>query len=655
MIKILRESIYNRIMFSSFILIVLCNLVSLLLLYDRVSTTVCTVFTVMSTPIALMMALYPKLKRVRSDTECKASIKDKHFVGLIKSDDINKENRHMLLNRRQHRENIIKKIEEIFAVRGRAKGLILTGESGAGKSILLRFLEHDLKKRGYNVVVNKVYNSSRDFPRQFNRRKKNIFIFDQFEESIKFDTIERWIDENNNNFKNCVFIFSFPQKFLTGIYNKIYQKNQDFYLQSYVLYLNEDDENDYLEKIISISGLDEMLVRNMWKSREFSENSKYADERTTAMTCLLERELYSVKRGGAPLIEMEFLGEMVERYTGSDTVITDGNFIGYYFDRWVDEFDRKETAYAILTLFTRFEAYSLTDIKLITFDDSDGFDKERNGKLIYLLFNSLFLNYKLGSKGKKTKSDYWFSPQHEFVSRSIQKYLASKEVSSGVQCYVEHYRTNSKFEDYEDKVQKNYSNYTKKHSLLHIFLLSMLIFLVGFNIYTIFAGTISLDSIVHRIFITIVCFPAIFYIYNYCDKIMWVRGRIGAGVSSFVGMLAVTLSYIFPNLWGIFLGGEIIVFSLCLRFSMAHRLVKEAHDNLIKDFMIFLFIGLTISALGVIFMLFFGASNEKTWQSNLLKYSYYILFATYAVMSDINHIRYSYICNKIGYSNMFII
>lgn len=657
MIKILRESIYNRIMFSSFVLIILCNLVSLLLLYDRVSTTVCTVFTIMSTPIALMMALYPKLRRERSDAECKASIKDKdkHFVGLIKSDDINEKNRHMLLSRRQHRENIIKKIEDIFAVRSKAKGLILTGESGAGKSILLRFLEYDLKKRGYNVVVNKVYNSSRDFPRQFNRRKKNIFIFDQFEESIKFDTIERWIDENNNDFKNCVFIFSFPQKFLTGIYNKIYQKNQDFYLQSYVLYLNEEDENDYLEKIISISGLDEMLVRNMWKSREFSENSRYADERTTAMTCLLERELHSVKRGGAPLIEMEFLGEMVERYTGSDTVITDGNFIGYYFDHWVDEFDRKETAYAILTLFTRFEAYSLTDIKLITFDDSDEFDKERNGKLINLLFNSSFLNYKLGSKGNKNKSDYWFSPQHEFVSRSIQKYLASKEISSGVQCYVEYYRTNSKFRDYEESVQKNYTNYTKKHSVLHIFLLSMLIFLVGYNIYTIFAGTISLDSIVHRILITIVSFPSIFYIYNYCDKIMWAKGRIGACVSSFIGMSTVILSYIFPNLWGIFLGSEIVTFSLCLRFFIARRLVKEAQDNLKKDFWIFIFIGLTVSALGVIFLLFFEALKEKTWQADLLKYSYYILFAIYAVMSDINHIRYSYICDKIGYSNMFVV
>lgn len=659
MIKILRDSLYNRIMFSSFILIELCNLVSLLMKYERITVTVGTVFTIMSTPIALMMALYPKLKRELSKAEDKTLTQSKEkrfFVGLIKTGDINKENRHILLNRKQHRENIIKKIEEIFSVRCKAKGLIITGESGSGKSILLSFLAHDLRKRGYSVVVNNVYNSSKNFPKQFNRRKKNIFIFDQFEKSIEFDSIERWIDENNNDFRNCVFIFSFPQKFLTGIYNKIYQKNKDFYLQSYVLYLNEEDENEYLEKIVSISGLDEKVVLDMWKCQEFSGNSKREDKGTTAMTCLLERELYSVKKGIAPLIEMEFLGEMVEQYTGSGTVITDGNFIRYYFDRWVEQFDKKETAYAILTLFTRYETYSLTDIKLITFDYSEDFNKERNKRLLSLLRESSFLNHKLGSKGYKDQSDYLFSPQHEFVSRSIQKYLASKEVSSGVQCYVEYYRTNSKKNEYYgDKVQKNYNNYTKKHSLLHIFLLFMLVFLVGYNIYTIFTSTTSQDSIYHRILITVVSFPAIFYIYNYCDKIMWAKSRIGACLSSFIGMSSVILSYFFPNLWGIFFGGEIVIFSLCIRSFIACRLVKEAQDNLKKDFWIFFFIGLTISALGVIFILFFETLNDKPWQVNLLQYSYYILFTIYAVISDINHIRYSYICDKIAYSNMFTI
>ncbi len=369
MIKILRESVYNRIMTVGFVLILLCNLVSLFLLNERLTTIAGVVFTILSIPISLLIVFYSKLKKNNKKINYE-TVPNSHFVGLINCNEI-KENRSMLLKRQQHRENIIKMIEEIFKVRRNAKGLILTGESGAGKSILLRFLANDLMKLGYNVKFNCIYNSSKGFPEKFNKRQKNIFIFDQFEEALKFDTIERWIDEHNNDFKNCVFLFAFPQKFLTGIYNKIYRKNSDFFLQSYVLYLNEEDERDYLEKITAISGLDEILIHNMWENKDFNENNQNVDKRTTAMTCLLERELYNVKRGNAPLIEMEFLGEMVERYTGSATVITDGNFIDYYFDRWVEEFDRQETAYAILTLFSRFEAYRLNDIKLILIEHRD--------------------------------------------------------------------------------------------------------------------------------------------------------------------------------------------------------------------------------------------------------------------------------------------
>ncbi len=392
MIKILRESVYNRFMLASFTIIILCNLVSLLLLYDRITTRMGTVFTFIGIPITFLLTFYSKLKKNHERKKYKNNL-NSHFVGLINCTQINEDNKSMLLKRKKHRENIIKKIEEIFAVRSNAKGLILTGESGAGKSILLRFLAHDLKMRGYEVKFNCIYNSSKGFPENFNKRKKNIFIFDQFEESLKFDSIERWIDEHNDDLKNCVFLFSFPQKFLTGIYNKIYRKNSDFYLQSYVLYLDEEDEKDYLEKITAISGLDEMLIRSMWENKEFEENRSYMDENTTAMICLLERELYNVKRGNAPLIEMEFLGEMVERYAGSATVITDGNFIDYYFDQWVKEFDREETAYAILTLFTRFERYSLTDIKLITFEESNKYDVEKMGDISCLLLNSSFLNH----------------------------------------------------------------------------------------------------------------------------------------------------------------------------------------------------------------------------------------------------------------------
>ena len=88
-------------------------------------------------------------------------------------------------------------------------------------------------------------------------------------------------------------------------------------------------------------------------------------------TVLLE-ELYDVKHGVSPLIEMEFLGKMVEEsYGGQD--ITRKNFIEYKFDNWAKFFGDEETAYAVLALFTKFKSYGIEDIRLITFDPANKF------------------------------------------------------------------------------------------------------------------------------------------------------------------------------------------------------------------------------------------------------------------------------------------
>lgn len=463
MIKILRESIYNRIMLASFLIIFLCNLFSLLSLYDWVSSTTNSLLGFISVPIAVVIAVYPKFSTVnnKNNFEIHHEDKNKCFVGMIDYNDI-QGNKNILLKRQQHKDDIIKKIEELFTLDYKAKGLVLTGESGAGKSIILRFIKDELVDKGYDAYIVDTYNNSKKFPTP-DKNKMKVFIFDQFERALDFSTIETWIDECKGEFKNCVFVFSFPQKFLTGIYNKIRQKNKDFYLQDYVLYLTEEDENAYLEKIIKITGLEDSKISDMWKEGTFVENKNFTDKRTTALACLLERELYNVKRGNAPLIEMEFLGEMIEQSIGSETIITDSNFVDCYFDEWVEKFEKKETAYAILTLFTQFDFYSLEDIKYTTFESGNEFNSKANGKILYLLKENSFLTQKPGGKEVDTTANSClFAPRHEYVSRAIQKYLSTKEIPLGVKCYTEHYRKNSKFDDYKEKVMERYNNYTKK-------------------------------------------------------------------------------------------------------------------------------------------------------------------------------------------------
>lgn len=649
--KIIKDSKYNIIMLLSFLMILIFNVISLLLtnvyLSNQTAYLANAIFGV-ATVIGLIVTL---IKKDNNSQDYNTANKNKYFVGLIGSDEI-EENKSMLLMREEHRNDIIKEIQELFELPNKAKGLILTGESGAGKSTLIHFLCHDLIKEGYNVKVCDSYSDGGNFPKP-DRNKKNVFIFDQFERSLNFGTLERWIESYNYQFDNCVFLFSFPQRFLTGICSKIRQNYKDFYLKSYVLYLNESDTRDYLTKIKAITGLEDIEVEKMWIEKNFVENRIHRDDNSTALACLLERELYKVKKGTSPLIEMEFLGSMIEQFIGSEAEITDTNFIEYYFDRWVGQFDKQETAYAILNLFSQFEEYSLTDIKLLTFEEKNKFDRTKNGKIFSFLKNCSFLSNKNGTKGQTEKADCFFKPQHEYVSRAIQKYLASKEIPMGVKCYTEYYRDNSKYKDYRDKAKGYYDAFSKSHTSLNILLCIMVAVLLSINFLSVYDKNISKDLIIHRLFITIVSCPAIFYIFNYCDRIMWSKGRVCSILTGLIGFSVIVGSYVLPNWWGILLGSEIIFFSICVYISMAHNAVKEAHTNLIKDFWIFFCIGFTVCVLGVIFLLFFNFIDKMSWQYYILRYSYYVLFSIYAVMSDVSHIKYSYICNKIGYSNMF--
>ena len=159
-------------------------------------------------------------------------------------------------------------------------------------------------------------------------------------------------------------------------------------------------------------------------------------------------ELYDVKHGVSPLIEMEFLGKMVEEsYGGQD--ITRKNFIEYKFDNWAKFFGDEETAYAVLALFTKFKSYGIEDIRLITFDPANKFHGKKDGEIIRILDSTDFLNHEDGSPqvDDKPSNNRLFTPKHEYVCGAIQTYLASKEVPIGIRNYVEYYRAYSPIEE----------------------------------------------------------------------------------------------------------------------------------------------------------------------------------------------------------------
>lgn len=669
--KILKNSIHNRIIAAVFSFILIINLYALFSINNVISRTTNELLTTLSIPFSIILLILPTRK-----TESKQKSSKNGFFGLLKKSDIDFEkggilksandncendikNEVMVLKRQNHRKNIVKKVNELFKLKCDAKGLIITGESGSGKSILLGFLENDLRSAGYKVCFNNEYHilieaqegKGCGVPSRIEADKKYVLIFDQFEGYLDFDDVEDWIYKNKGSFKNCVFVFSFPQKFLTGICNKMYGKFEDFNLITYVLYLDKCDENEYLKKIAGALKKSVSEVNERWTSylRQIKDGKDEKIDTSGAGAVLLE-ELYNVKCGCSPLIEMEFLGKMVEEsYGGQD--ITRKNFIEYKFDNWSKRFEDEETAYAILALFTQFKTYGIEDIELVTFDFKNHFDKEKNGEIIEILESTDFLNCEEGCTqfNDKTSDNQLVTPKHEYVCGAIQTYLASKEVPIGIRNYVEYYRANSRFKEYKNKIRKRYEKYNKSRMPINVLLYVMLSVIFLYNALCAYSESNNLDIILHRGLFTSIGFCSVFYIYNYCDKIMWVGNRIAAIATCFVGLFTVIWSYVNPSWWGVYLGSEIIIFSLCVGFCLAVKTTKKAFKNLLKDSLIFLAIGISVFLLGIVFIIYFASTDEQYY---LLKFSYYPLFIVYVLMSDINHIKAAYIKSKIGYINM---
>lgn len=661
--KILINSKHNRMIVLTFSFVLLINLFSLISENKKISNTTNELIGFLGIPVTLALTFLPSSKK--NITQVAPKKGSKNYVGILEKDKEGKYKNYdnffkdfRMLKRENHRKIIIEKIDELFKLDCDTKGLIITGDSGAGKSVLLNFLISDLKSVGYLVynndkynVVNRIKNEGQGVPATIETNKKYVLIFDQFEEYINYDSIEKWLYERQKDFKNCVFVFSFPQRFLSGIYEKLYGKFKNFYLQTYVLHLDSTDMEDLFNKVAGTSQKDAVLIKEEWKKyQKRRKKEPYIKSNACTPENVLLEEIYEIKCGNSPLIEMELLGEMVENSYGVQD-ITRKNFIECYFDNWVSRFNDKETAYAILALFTQFESYGIEDFKLVTFDSKKQFDNGEDGNIIAILDSADFLTGVPGSRNGETTSENnkIFIPRHEYVCRAIQTYLASKEVPIGIRNNVEYYRTNSSITEYKNRIKKRYDKHNKGHVVINILLYIMLIVIFVYNILSIYSEHNTPDTIFHRVLFSVIGCCSVFYVYNYCKKIMWIGSRAASIITCFIGWLSVVLSYIFPNWWGICLGIEIIVFSLCVGF-LATNTTEKALNNLSRDARIFFFIGIIILFLGIVFANYFSNTNEQFYGP---KYSYYPLFIIYVLMSDINHIRPAYIKNKIGYINMF--
>lgn len=106
------------------------------------------------------------------------------------------------------------------------------------------------------------------------------------------------------------------------------------------------------------------------------------------------------------------------------------------------------------------------------------------------------------------------------------------------------------------------------------------------------------------------------------------------------------------------MGSEIVILSLNIYFLLKRKTAYIAKKKFGNDVIVFFIIGASIILLGVLYAKTYSAiitdGLSLSWNSVYiwLLMSYYLLFAIYAVLSVISHIKHQYVFIHIGYANM---
>lgn len=573
------------------------------------------------------------------------------FVGVV-NDEFLKNNTDLpIVKREQHIRNITSLIENKFAEEG-FKGIVLTGDSGSGKSILINMLKDHLKRKGYSVKI------KRDFYNfDISLSGKQVIFLDQFENVLNYTNFINSIKEYNEE-NNCVFVFSFPHNYLSRM-NNLFASNRinDVLKDVYILSLNEDDIQEYKIKISNFCAIDVSYI-DVYMNNIFEENNDGQSDQiiNNNVNCKkLCDELIKVIKGKAPLIELELLGYLLSfDYGNNKRFSKEYSFIDVFLDDWVNRFFNKETAYSILYLMSEFRTFSINDIRLATFGEPKLYIYDTLSNEDGLLLKALKDNPFIYTDNRYAKC----GAKHQYISEQFRRYCQSKEIPDNIRYYSAHLikcidNKHDKNSEYSyNKLEENYKKYYSKHIGIYIMLVIMFI---GVTIANIIKLNESVEVHCQLIVNSLVSFPSIYYIFNYCKHFFVISNSVMATLTYVIGAAGIILSYIFVNMWGIFFGFEILL--LAFSILTVYRNKKSAIVNriFVKDFIVFMCIGVIVIALGMIFNNLFSSvvlyGQESFWII-ICKYSYYALFCIYAILSVLNHINYSYIIGRIGLSNI---
>lgn len=620
-------------------------------------------------------------------------------------------NKPMVLDRKIQCELIRKYIEKLKknSKKNQLNCLYLTGNSGAGKSILLKsFLKGDGK---FQFLYFNDYSSTCDLIyKEIFESKVDVIIMDQFETSLEYTDIYENIRRLIKNLdRSLVFVFVFPQHVFEHIVlnvtknilngkGKLFSADEKYNSKYYFLGCDEYDIKELKILINTFLKTGMGLVNECLNVCEDTliKNGSFLSvlnsEKYPVSLVFLCSILARIDTGRSPLAEFSMVSYIYELfkedidYNVSKYIDDLGEIFKLYFDNWTNKFPNHETGKLILQLISNGKKYNVDDLKCITFEPRETFEilqendediKERNMRSKREKGGTGNNNIRKENVKPRSRKHFTFNivmllKQNQFIQVK-ENYIGFKFGIFAIHDYIALKMNEYCFENLDNKLRQNVDHYKKRmieanhgHSVMaeskeklqilkrynQFFSRRDLIF-INILVYILMIGSIIISSIqgyqmqsnsehIYYMFISAGCFLSTYYMYNIVMQFLRMLMRRYYYPLSIWGIILMLLCFVFPDYWGVFAGIEVVILGVSL-YSIHKITINLAVDFFKEKGVFYIFLGMVVIAFGVLY----AYSADSIQVRFILSFFFFV----YVIASDVSHINYSYIMNKVGMGN----
>lgn len=549
------------------------------------------------------------------------------FAGVYSIDDFETYySRDQILDRKNQVEKVKRMLEN--PENDDFRWIYLTGDSGAGKSTILKLLQKELNAEYFSRDY---YDMGKMYEKIVQSGARYVFL-DQFETALKYkEDILTFF--NKMKFQKVTCILSFRKEFMVDVEKILGHRPTHIVIQD-----DYDKEKmrgmlraqyQYAEKtdIDSIMGMEFMRLNSQSKIIRILFEAINSDE----LQMIAFEIIGTILEQGIDV--EEFLQEEMPPAQFIDTVID------YYFRRILPVTAKEKiTMLSILYLLSKDRIlaarFYMEDFKNITFSGEE---------------EILDILDKLGEvKFVKKVDDGHYEIAHDFIAGKVLYIISSETMNADIAKNIDYYFHHIYLEKYavqknkiKEKLKRRYQAYNSAWSEgitnLSLFVscfLSLFFFLKGYGL-----NSAGLDDSEKCVIVLLVGL-SVFYVYNFFMN--FIKMFPFFWIPELASVAAISVIFVDMKCWIVCLGAGITVVGLSHAFIL-RPIDWSARKYLQKNCILFSCFGLAIAAVGVCELMF--------QSSGYVKYFWYLFYFLYIMGAIMGHITPDYFAIRIGKAN----